>query len=277
MSFFDQRNEFRAVAVATALFVAPSWAEQVPPEALDSLPVAEIVLLGEVHDNPIHHLNQARALEALRPAAVVFEMLTQEQAEFVNGTPARGAALGAALGWEDSGWPDFAMYQPVFEATGSARIYGMAVSREESQSVFGRSAAEVFGSGAGRFGLEGPLPDDELAAREAYQMAAHCDALPEHMLPGMVAAQRLRDAVFSRTALQALEETGGPVAVITGSGHVRKDWGMPAALGVAAPDVSVLAVGQVEMPAKDVPPFDLWLVTEPAEREDPCLAFRDRS
>ena len=43
--------------------------------------------------------------------------------------------------------------------------------------------------------------DSEQAAREAEQMAAHCDALPEDILPGFVEAQRLRDAALAEDVL----------------------------------------------------------------------------
>lgn len=106
------------------------------------------------------------------------------------------------------------------------------------------------------------------------QAEAHCDALPETMLPGMVLAQRVRDAALARAALRALDDTGGPVLVFTGNGHARTDWAMPAKLARAAPDVSVLSVGQLEAAPDDSPPYDLWVVTPEAERPDPCDAFR---
>ena len=65
--------------MAAALWALPAAAAEVGPEALDSL-AGEIVVLGEIHDNPDHHLNQARAVAALDPAALVFEMLTPDQA-----------------------------------------------------------------------------------------------------------------------------------------------------------------------------------------------------
>ncbi|MCV6598316.1 MAG: ChaN family lipoprotein [Mangrovicoccus sp.] len=260
-------------AFAGLMLMGAAQAEEVPPEALDDLPAAQIYILGEVHDNGMHHDNQARALHALAPAAVVFEMLSPGQAQMVNQAPIKDAALGAELGWEAHGWPDFALYLPVFEALGAAQIYGMDLPRDKLREVFGSPLPEVFGEDAARFGLDQPLPEDMQSAREAFQFTAHCDALPEDLLPGMVDAQRLRDAHFARITLQALAETGGPVAVITGSGHARQDWGMPAALALAAPDVTVLSIGQVEEPGQEIPPFDLWLVTAPAEREDPCAAF----
>jgi uncharacterized iron-regulated protein len=119
-----------------------------------------------------------------------------------------------------------------------------------------------------------PLPEAERAAMEADQAEAHCGALPAEMLPGMVEAQRARDAAIALAALEALEQTGGPVAVITGNGHARTDWGMPVFLRAFAPEVRVLTLGQLEAPPEEPPPFDLWLVTAPAEREDPCAVFR---
>ena len=67
---------------------------------------------------------------------------------------------------------------------------------------------------------------------------------------------------------------GGTIAVITGNGHGRADWGFPALLALAAPDLRILTIGQFELEAPDDPPFDLYLITEQAEREDPCKAFR---
>jgi hypothetical protein len=44
-------------------------------------------------------------------------------------------------------------------------------------------------------------------------------------------------------------------------------------LAEAAPDLRVLSIGQFEEAAADDPPFDLWLLTPPAPRPDPCAAF----
>jgi uncharacterized iron-regulated protein len=214
----------------------------------------------------------------MAPAAVVFEMLDADQAEVANQADADADrdALGDALGWEDSGWPDFELYAPVFAAAleAGARIYGAAVPRESVRAAFDSGPAEVFGQDAERFGLTEPLPGDEQTTREAEQLSAHCDALPEDMLPGMVGAQRLRDAAFARVALAALEQTGGPVAVVTGNGHARTDWGMPVPLARAAPEVRVLSFGQLEAEPDAPPPFDVWHVTAAPERGDPCAAFR---
>lgn len=250
----------------------PVLAEPIPETALDHLPPARIVILGEVHDNPQHHLNQARAVAAIRPAALVWEMLTPEQAARMPDARGDAAALALALGWEGSGWPDFALYHPIVAAAGSAPHYGAGVPRAEARRAFAEGAAAVFGTGAALYGLDRPLPDQ--AAREAEQFDAHCAAMPLAMMGGMVEAQRLRDAVLARAALQALDQTGGPVAVIAGTGHARRDQGIPAALALAAPDVTVLSLGQMEADPGPDAPFDLWIVTDPVDRPDPCESLR---
>ena len=255
----------------------PVAAGEIAAADLDRLPDAQIVILGEVHDDPAHHANQARAVRAIRPEALVFEMLTPSQVAGAEGIDRSDAArLGIALGWAGTGWPDFALYAPIFAAA-EAEIYGAGLPDADVARAMTDGAAAVFGVDADSFGLAAPLAPAEAAAREAAQKAVHCGMLPDGMLPGMVAAQRLRDASFARTALRALEETGGPVVVITGNGHAERDQGIPVYLAAAAPDVRVLSVGQVETvpgeAAPDDPPFDLWLATPEVIRPDPCEGF----
>ena len=266
---------------APLLSTAAARAGEITMDALSALPPADVIFLGEVHDNPRHHAGQARAIAAIGPRAVVFEMLTPGQASRI--TPdllADGAALGRVLGWEEAGWPDFAIYFPIFRALGEARIYGAARPRPEARMAFKEGAAAVFGSGAARFGLDRPLPEDELSARIDEQYEAHCRAMPREMMGGMVEAQRLRDGALAEAALRAWRETGGPVVVITGNGHARRDWGAPALLEKAAPELSVISVGFLEegegaaSEGGEDPPFDFWVITPAAERPDPCARLR---
>lgn len=235
----------------------------------------DVVFLGEQHDNPAHHARQAALVAEIAPAALVFEMLTPQQAALV--TPeliADEAGLEGALGWADSGWPDFAMYYPIFAAAPEAAYFGAALPREEARRVMGEGVRAVFGDEAALYGLDQPLPPEQQETREALQLSAHCDAMPAEMLPMMVDIQRLRDARLAQEALAALEQTGGPVVVITGNGHARLDWGAPAALALAAPDVTVASFGQGE--ARFGAPdggFDMVDITEDVERDDPCAAF----
>jgi uncharacterized iron-regulated protein len=235
----------------------------------------DITVIGEVHDNPAHHDFQARRVSDIAPAAIVFEMLSPDQAARLGpDAPKDEAGMAALLEWESSGWPDFSMYYPIFAAAPEARIFGAGVGREVARQAMEGGFDEVMRGDAARFGLTASLPEAEQEAREALQMAAHCDALPEEMLPAMVRIQRLRDAMLARKALLALEETGGPVVVITGNGHARQDWGAPALIAKAAPEVEVFVIGQTEDGVPLSGGFDEVTSAPAAERDDPCAAFR---
>ncbi|SOC01877.1 ChaN family lipoprotein [Rhodobacter maris] len=270
-----------APLLALACLACPAAAEEISAADLPHRVLAEapqVLVLGEIHDNPGHHQNQAAAVAALAPKALVFEMLSPEQAAKV--TPeliAQPAKLGEVLGWEAAGWPDFALYAPIFAAAPEAKIYGAALPRAQVRRAFTEPLGALLPEGA-RYGLDTPYPADVQTELEAETQADHCDALPPEMLPGMVAAQRLRDAAFAQTTLAALAQTGGPVALITGSGHARTDRAVPALIARADPAVRLLTLGQLERPAEGKidpdQPFDIWIVTDPTPREDPCAAFR---
>ena len=235
---------------------------------------ADVVILGEVHDNSAHHQVQAAALQQLQPAAVVWEMISEEQAAALAGVDLTdSAAVAAMLDWEASGWPAFELYAPVFAAADGAAQFGAHVPRDAAGAAMQTGAAATFGAEAARFGLDQPLPAAAQAARQADQMASHCDALPEEMLPLFVDVQRLRDATLARAVTMAMEAAGGPVAVITGNGHARKDRGVPVYLQAAAPELRVFVLGQSEA-GQIEGPYDQLLDAAPAERPDPCEAFR---
>lgn len=266
------------IGAAGAFAAAAASASQMPPEALNDLPGADIVILGELHDNPWHHANQARAVRALSPAAIVFEMLTPDHAAAAAKADRDDPdALASALEWESRGWPDFAMYHPIFTAAPDAAIVGGGLEAATVRDAVSAGARAIFethfdAAMARRLGLDAPLGDTAQTERESLQARVHCDALPEDLLPGMVEAQRLRDAVLAQAAIAAAAE-GGPVVVITGNGHARTDWGVPAKLARAAPELTVLSIGQLESAPEDMPPYDRWIVSEAPDRDDPCAAF----
>ncbi len=241
---------------------------------------ADIVVLGEIHDNPEHHRVQAEVVAALAPTALVFEMIPQELESELNELRADGAdraALAEALGWADSGWPDFAYYAAIMEAAPDAQIFGAGQPSADVSRAALEGAAGVFGPDAAIYGLDQQLDPAEQAFREAQQATAHCDALPPEVLPGMVEAQRFRDAGLADATLWARTITGGgQVAVITGSGHADKLRGMPAMIALAEPEAKLVALGQFEPGAAPAEDYDAVLLAPAPPRDDPCLAFKAR-
>ncbi|KUJ78359.1 ChaN family lipoprotein [Ruegeria profundi] len=269
-------KRFAILLCALVVMANPGHADLIPNDILNAMKSSDVVILGEIHDNPQHHIVQAEALKAIMPSAVVWEMVTEEGAQrLANKAVSDPEELARILKWIESGWPPLSMYYPVFQAS-DAPIYGAMVPRAAARAAMERGAATALGADAARFGLTIPLPPAEQAAREADQLAAHCDAIPESVLPQMVAIQRLRDAVLARAVLRATDETGGPIAVITGNGHARKDRGIPTYLSRLRPGLKVFVLGQSEDGVVDGE-FDAVLDSPAVEREDPCLAFQQQN
>lgn len=264
---------FLGVATLAAPFpVSIGHADTVPQEAK----AADVIFLGEQHDNPAHHAVQAKWVDYLKPTAVVFEMLTAEQAALVTAdNRIDEAKLEAVLQWNASGWPDFSMYYPIFAAAPNAMVLGAAVPRAQLMEAMQGEAADILEAAqAEKFGLTESLPEEQQLSRLALQDAAHCSALPEELLPRMIEVQRLRDAVLAKTALAGFDNLGGPVVVITGNGHAREDWGAPFLLRQAAPDVHVFSLGQGEAGRMPDGGFEHVADGPAVDRGDPCEAFK---
>ncbi len=250
-------------------------------EIVDLGEEADVLVLGEIHDNPEHHRIQAEVVSKLRPAAIVFEMIPQEREAEVNALRAQGAsreALETALAWEESGWPDFALYAQILEAAPQAQIFGAGQPIADVRRAMLEGAAGVFGPDASIYGLDVPLSEEDQAEREAHQAAAHCEALPDDLLPGMVEAQRFRDAGLADAALWARIMTGeGQVVVITGSGHADRVTGMPAMIELADPETTVVSIGMFEDGTSADENYDAVLSAPAPSRSDPCEVFDDRT
>ncbi|MEL7089380.1 MAG: ChaN family lipoprotein, partial [Planctomycetota bacterium] len=273
------------VAVLSAAVAAADTAEpchalgtfDVSPELAADIEGAQIVLVGEVHDNPHHHCVQAAVSEHVGARALVFEMLTPELADAFDPT-LDDAGLDSALAWSERGWPPLSIYAPVFARarSGAATVHGAAVERSATRLAYAEGAAAAFSGDAAAFGLTEALPDEQQQQRQTLQFEAHCGAIPVEQMGGFVEVQRLRDAELASAALRALEKGGAPVVVILGNGHARADWGVPALIAEAAPDVSVASIGLSEDDRSGgmAESFDHVAAYPGVDRGDPCDRFR---
>ncbi|MDX1649121.1 MAG: ChaN family lipoprotein, partial [Myxococcota bacterium] len=154
------------------------------------------VLLGELHDSPVHHRLQARLLRALAAAgrrpAVVLEMLSTDDARALAAATAAPDATAEdvrrAVDWDASGWPPFPLYAPVFEAALEAGLplaagdlggHDLAALRREGVAGLAPARRDALG-------LAGPATERERAVLGAAIREGHCDLLPEAALPRMI-------------------------------------------------------------------------------------------
>lgn len=271
----------RTCGLLALLSAAPVFAADVTSLRgfIDLARGADVVVLGEIHDNPVHHANQAKIVAALEPAALVFEMIPQADEASVNELRANGAPsseIAKVLSWDNSGWPDFSYYAAILAAAPHAQVFGAGQPSADVRRAMVEGAAGPFGPDAASYGLDLPLDPAEQRRREADQAAAHCDKLPVEMLPGMVEAQRFRDAGLADATLWARTMTGGgQVVVITGSGHADKRRGMPEMIAQVDPSARVVSLGQFEDKADAEAVFDAVLLAPAPEREDPCARIAE--
>ncbi len=247
------------------------------------LRTADVVVLGETHDNPHHHVNQAWITAALGADALVAEMVqAAAEAEIAAHLKAGGdaAGIGPLIGWEKAGWPDWDLYRPIFEALRpGAAIFGAAMPRDQARRVMNEPASAILDDARFTQILDHPLAEDLQHELEREMVDNHCGHLPDEMAPMIVSAQRLRDASLAAAVLRARQSGARKIVVIAGNGHARRDRGFPAMLAEIAPKLRVVVLGQFEEgdPAPVVgAPYDFVWTTLRHERPDPCEELRKR-
>jgi uncharacterized iron-regulated protein len=253
---------------------------------------ADVLLLGEVHDNLDHHALQARLVRAVgaagRRPVLAFEMLDDSQQAAIDALLVRGEKdpdeIADAVDWKKHGWGPFARYRSIFEAGLAAEmpIRAASLPRAVIAATVGDGVEKLPSPVRARLERQGPLTEEAKLAFRKEMLDSHCGALPEQALDPMVLAQRARDAGMA----ERIDAAGGRGAVlIAGTGHVRTDRGVPAYLDRASRTVLSIAMVEV-LPGAAAPgayaaefnaqalPADIVVFTPAAEREDPCEAFR---
>ncbi len=253
-------------------------------ELIAAARAAHWVLLGERHDNPEHHLLQARMVTAVaepgRRPALVWEMAGPDQAEALAKARLETVdALGAALDWEARGWNTWSIYQPIAEAalTHGLEMYPGNPSSETTRAV--SRGEDLSPALEERLDWARGYDKEQLAALTDLLAASHCGALPESAFPAMADVQRLRDA-WMASSLRAADKGAGAI-LIAGTEHVRKDRGVPWRLEETVFSLAFVEVSEEENLAEGYYAFDprlfdfVWF-TAKVEEQDFCAQFRKK-
>jgi uncharacterized iron-regulated protein len=254
-------------------------------EARSKVAAADIALLGETHDNPVHHEIQARLLAASTEhgpkPALAMEQIDLEWQQAVDraladhATPDTIAEAGhVSQGWQ---WP---RYEPLvaYALEHGLPIVAANYSRARSKEVVAGGIGALPAVEAQRLALEPAWTPERNARMRRALVEGHCGQ-DDPIIDRILQVQRVRDALMA----DAILSHPRTVAII-GRGHARADLGVPLYLALRAPQRRVVSVGLVEVERDKARPqdyedarpgtHDLVFFTPRAGREDPCADFR---
>ena len=211
------------------------------PDLIDQLKTVDVVFIGEVHNNPEHHLIQVQLLQALMasftpPPAVAMEFFdTTRQPvldRFMNGDLDETAFL-KQVDWKNSWRFPYHLYRPI-----------LWTSRDKGTVLLGINAPNSVVKKVARSGLL------SLTAEERRQVArdmdltntAHREYLDsifkqhqtdKNLKHGMqnfdhfYQAQCVWDETMAETIADHMKAHGGKMVVFTGNGHIVNKFGIP--------------------------------------------------
>ena len=246
-----------------------------PNTILDGLLPADVLLLGEQHDAPLHQQRQREVLDALiaqdQAAALVIEMAEQGGDTRLLPTNAKEAEVRQVLDWtasEAAGW--------------QWSVYGPLVMRAV------RAGVPVWGGNLPRARLGATMQDASIDAQVSASAGeslrnhirdGHCQLLPASQITPMTRVQIARDQTLAHTTEAAIR-SGKTVLLVAGNQHVRRDLGVPVHLSSQLRSRVVIMRSGDETsaaePGTDLPPSDRVWRTASVPIKDHCAELKAR-
>ena len=252
---------------------------------LSAIEDKSVVMIGEKHDNPLHHENQALLVRHLREAGakgrLVMEMAEQaHQANLDNASLEGLDQLGADIAWEARGWPAWSQYRPIVAEALKAGMELKAGNPDratlmqlgKNQTLDADHLVDL------RWDRDYTAPQLDSLLDELVD--AHCGMMDRDAVKPLVGMQKLKDAFMAR-ALRGKRKADDVAILIAGNGHTRKDRGVRMFLDKTetVASVALIEVVRDRTDATDYPAFDpklydyVWF-TPRVDEVDPCETFR---
>ena len=251
---------------------------------------ADVLLLGETHDNPQHHEHQQKLLKAriasgARPVLVMEQLNAENQPELdhaLAGTN-RDEVLDSVTGLIK--FSDWKPYRPLLAIAIDNKLPVIAanVSSRHLQPVIWHGYSAYDAGELKRLAVEEVWSESRQNYLAEHMGGAHCGEIRDELRTGLTRSQRLRDALMADSAVSSIVR--GVVAIV-GRDHARRDTGLPLYLAARAPSARIFSIGFVEVSAESTDPntyeaerttgdvpYDVIWFTPRAERADPCANF----
>ncbi len=252
---------------------------------------ADVLLLGETHDNPQHHelqqkLLKARIASGARPA--LMPALMMEQLD-IESQPALDRALAGSNRDEVLNsvtklikFADWQFYRPLLAIAIDNKLPVIAanIPSQRLQPVIWNGFAAYDAEELKRLDVEQVWSESRQKYLVTHMGGAHCGQLRDELRAGLSRSQRLRDALMVDSAVSSI---GRGVVGIIGSSHARRDIGLPIYFAARVPAARIFSIGFVEVsPGRTDPgtyeadsatgdaPYDVIWFTPRVARTDPC-------
>jgi uncharacterized iron-regulated protein len=247
----------------------------------------DYLLLGERHDNLVHHEHQTWFIRQLSQnqvqASVAFEMIDNYQ----GGRLARQTITSAdqmikVLNQFKTSWKYETRYKDLFAEVIKAgyRIDAANMNRKRLMHMV-MQGEDSIPPEYKQILQKTPLTDAQAASLQEEIKQSHCNMLDDKTSKKMVMGQRVRDAIIA----QSLLKSDLPLKVlIAGAGHVRNDRGVPIYLQGQG---KIMTVGFTEVADgrndarlyterwdTDEIPFDIVWFTPQVKRGDLCAQLK---
>lgn len=249
------------------------------------------ILLGETHDNMVHHQNQAWVIENIkannRRAIVSFEMINDQQGKLLHGHKITSSdILIKLLNQSKTGWEYQRHYKSLFDTVINSGfpIFPANLDRTQTYNIAAKGTKHLSAEIKKQLDKIKLTSEQKKILHEEIDMS-HCQLLDSKMFAGMALVQRAKDVVMS---MSMVNHRDGEIAVlIAGSGHVRNDRGVPVFIRLQDAKAKILALTWIEVLEESTSvdvyeehwgssqaPFNYIWFTPRVDRVDPCEALK---
>ncbi|MFZ7113436.1 MAG: ChaN family lipoprotein [Desulfatiglandales bacterium] len=204
-------------------------------ELIEHISSVELIFLGEVHDNPEHHLVQVQVLQALAaccaPVDLAMEAFQKSMQDSIDGYlqgEMSEAEFLDIIDWKTSWGYDYHLYRPL-----------LLWAKENASRILAVNAPIAVVRKVARKGLEGLEPAERrtIAAEIDLDQSAHREylrrAYDKHRhneldsFDHFYEAQCVWEETMAENISNYLEDGENKLVVIAGNGHLVNKYGIP--------------------------------------------------
>ena len=250
-------------------------------DVIERIEVSSIILLGEKHDNADHHLLQSKIIQSIPEqdtVALSFEMLNNPSL-LTDQKWTSTSQFSTQVQWDQSGWPEFKIYEPIFEVA-IQRQYKIVAGSPSPTEMMSVARGTMDEAEIERLGVTSEFPKEFQDDLRQEIIDAHCGYASEEMVGMMITAQRFKDATMAKSISEQLS-TNQRVILIAGGGHIRNDRGVPLYLDekLKGNSISILPVEVREgltKPEEYTRVADFLYFTPRVDNIDPCEKYKEQ-